>query len=89
KVYNDHSNYAEWEFVFDYSKPKQIPNPNAQGTVGTPASQLGSNPGAPLGAPIANPTNPTNNPMTTQPPPGFGSFGSGSYPTGVGTTRKQ
>jgi hypothetical protein len=65
KVYNDHTNYAEWEFVFDYSKPKQIPNPNAQGTVGTPASQLGSNPGSPLGQPL---TTPGMNPLAPAPP---------------------
>jgi uncharacterized membrane protein YgcG len=51
--YNDHSNYAEWEFIFDPQKVKQIPNPNAQGLAGTPASQLGntqgtSQPGQPV-----------------------------------------
>jgi hypothetical protein len=42
KVYNDHSLYAEWEFIFDPAKQKQIPNPNAQGAGGTPASQMGT-----------------------------------------------
>ena len=42
KVYNDHTLYAEWEFIFDPAKVKRIPNPNAQGAVGTPASQMGN-----------------------------------------------
>jgi uncharacterized membrane protein YgcG len=44
KVYNDHSNYGEWEFIFDPQKVKQIPNPNAQGAGanGTPANQMGT-----------------------------------------------
>jgi type II secretory pathway pseudopilin PulG len=45
KVYNDRTNYSEWEFIFDLQKVKQIPNPNAQGAVGTPAGQLGNTQG--------------------------------------------
>jgi len=44
-TYNDHSNYSEWEFIFDPQKVKQIPNPNAQGLAGTPASQMGNTQG--------------------------------------------
>src|SRR5262249_46322275 len=40
-VYNDHSNYGEWEFIFDPAKVKKIQNPSG-GTIGTPASQVGS-----------------------------------------------
>ncbi len=40
KVYNDHTLYEEWEFVFDVSKVKQIPNPNASGAGGTPADRM-------------------------------------------------
>jgi hypothetical protein len=41
KVYNDHSLYQEWEFVFDPAKVKVIPNPNvASSGMGTPASQM-------------------------------------------------
>ncbi len=36
KVYNDHTLYEEWEFIFDPAKVKQIPNPNATGAGGTP-----------------------------------------------------
>ena len=40
-VYYDHTNYSEWEFIFDPTKWHAPPNPNV-GTVGTAASQLGS-----------------------------------------------
>ena len=43
-VYNDRTNYGEWEFIFDPSKVKRIPPPNG-GTIGTPASQVGNVPG--------------------------------------------
>jgi hypothetical protein len=46
-IYNDRSNYSEWEFLFDYTKQRLPPNPNA-GTVGTPVSTMaggGSGPG--------------------------------------------
>ena len=55
-VYNDRTNYGEWEFIFDPSKVKKIQNPGG-GTVGTPANQMGSNPG----------TNPTGNPAQPSP----------------------
>jgi hypothetical protein len=48
KVYNDHTLYQEWEFIFDSAKQKQIPNPNITGVGGTPADRM--NPGQP--API-------------------------------------
>jgi type II secretory pathway pseudopilin PulG len=53
-VYNDHTNYGDWEYVFDYSKYRAPPNP-LQGAQGTPASQLGSTPGSPLGTPVGQP----------------------------------
>uniref|UniRef100_Q02D00 Type II secretion system protein n=1 Tax=Solibacter usitatus (strain Ellin6076) TaxID=234267 RepID=Q02D00_SOLUE len=66
KVYNDHSLYAEWEFIFDPQKQKQIPNPNAQGAGGTPASQMGTPAGQQQGQqPGQQPgqnTNPFGNP---------------------------
>jgi hypothetical protein len=40
-VYHDHTNYEEWEFLFDPTKIKPLPNPN-QGAVGTPVNQIGS-----------------------------------------------
>ena len=53
KVYNDRTMYAEWEFIFDPQKVKQIPNPNVQGVAGTPASQMGNMQGTgPAGTPV-------------------------------------
>ncbi|HLK48218.1 MAG TPA: hypothetical protein VKT49_08790 [Bryobacteraceae bacterium] len=56
-VYNDHSNYNEWEFIFDYTKQQPLPNPNG-GTIGTPAASLGSLPGSVpgSGSPLATPS---------------------------------
>jgi len=44
-VYNDREKYNEWEFIYDPTKEKPLPNPSGGGTVGKPASQLGSTPG--------------------------------------------
>jgi hypothetical protein len=42
-VYNDHTNYKEWEFIFDPTKWKPPANPLAgAGTNGTPAAQIGN-----------------------------------------------
>jgi hypothetical protein len=69
KSYNDHTLYAEWEFIFDPAKVKQIPNPNAQGAVGTPAGQLGNTQGMQqIGTPVGTPGS------------GLGTPGSGSTP---------
>jgi hypothetical protein len=57
-VYSDHSNYKEWEFIYDPMKDRPPPNPltgagipaaqlgntSGQSSPGTPASQLGSTP---------------------------------------------
>jgi hypothetical protein len=62
-VYNDQTNYGLWEFVFDASKVKPLPNPNGN-TVGTPAAQMGTNPGIPapqVGQPAGQQQ--TNNPF--------------------------
>jgi len=48
--YNNRSQYNEWEFVYDPTKERPLPNPNG-GTIGTPASQMGSNNFAPGPAP--------------------------------------
>jgi hypothetical protein len=50
-IYNDREKYNEWEFVYDPTKERPLPNPNGGGTVGTPASQMGSNTFAPGPAP--------------------------------------
>ncbi len=41
-VYNDHSAYNEWEFIYDPMKFAVPQNPNTGSSVGTPASQLAS-----------------------------------------------
>ena len=55
-VYNDQQNYGMWEFVFDPAKAKPLANPNGGG-IGTPASQLGSQPGTPANQ-VAQPAGP-------------------------------
>jgi hypothetical protein len=50
-VYNDREKYNEWEFVYDPTKEKPLPNPSGSGAIGTPASQMGSNALAPGTAP--------------------------------------
>jgi hypothetical protein len=55
-VYNDHTNYNEWEFIFDFSKQRPLTN-TAGTTIGTPAATLGTTgssfgtPASTLGAP--------------------------------------
>jgi hypothetical protein len=44
-IYNDHSMYNEWEFIYDPTKEKPLPNPAGGGSIGTPASQMGSQSG--------------------------------------------
>ena len=56
-VYNDHTNYKEWEFIFDPSKWRPPPNPlqnqaGPGGPNGTPASQLGSMPQGQIGTSV-------------------------------------
>ncbi len=69
-VYNDQTNYGLWEFIFDPNKIKPLHNPNSN-TVGTPAAQMGTNPGTPasqVGQPAGQqPTNPFQ-----QTGPGYG-----------------
>jgi hypothetical protein len=73
KVYNDRSLYQEWEFIYDASKPKAIPNPNATGAGGTPADRMNNNSspqtpgmGSPMGSPIGSPMgSPLGSPMTS------------------------
>jgi hypothetical protein len=74
-VYNDQTNYGLWEFIYDPNKQKPIPNPNGNGGngIGTPASQLGTNPGTPasqVGQPAGGQQQ-TNNPFQTG-GPGYG-----------------
>jgi hypothetical protein len=80
KVYNDRSMYQEWEFIFDPQKVKQIPNPNAQGAIGTPASQMGNMSGS------SQPGQPVQPSPFGQQQPGFGQQqGFGQQPSTFGT----
>jgi hypothetical protein len=71
-VYDDHTNYSQWEFVFDPTKWHAPPNPN-QGTIGTSAAQLGSSPNN-LGS---------SSPSGASPGSSFG-VGGGTFSAGVG-----
>jgi hypothetical protein len=69
KVYNDRTLYSEWEFIFDITKQKQIPNPNGQigtpaGSMGQPAGNVPGQVGAPgfNGPPMAPGTSPVGAP---------------------------
>jgi hypothetical protein len=71
-VYNDRSKYNEWEFIWDPTKAKPLPNPNGGGTVGTPAAQMGPTPsgtnpfGTGPGNPTLNPGGPASTPGAKQ-----------------------
>jgi hypothetical protein len=71
-VYADHSDYGEWEFIYDPTKFITPANPNNGGGVGTPAQQLGSSSTGP------NITNQVGTPVT--------SFAGGTGGTGAGTS---
>jgi hypothetical protein len=72
KVYNDHTNYKEWEFIYDYTKDKG-PVGAQTGANGTPAADLGTAPGAQPGqTPGTAPNQPGTSPFGTQQPGGFG-----------------
>jgi hypothetical protein len=67
-IYHDQEKYNEWEFVYDPSKERPLPNPNGSGAPGTPASQMGSTfaPGpAPGGAGATMAPAPVTTPGTT------------------------
>jgi hypothetical protein len=68
-IYNDREKYNEWEFVYDPTKERPLPNPAGGGSVGTPASQMGSTfaPGpAPGGAGATMTPTPTTTPGAKQ-----------------------
>ena len=79
-VYNNHTNYTEWEFIFDPSKQHYPPPNPLAGSVGTAASQLGSMQGSTPGTPASqigtmpgSTTGVTGNPGGTQNSP-FGTM---------------
>ena len=54
-VYNDRTNYKEWEFIFDPSKWRPPANPLSSSVpAGTPASQMGSMPQGVGGTPASS-----------------------------------
>jgi len=75
-VYNNHTNYREWEFIFDPAK-QHFPPPNpAGGVIGTPAGQLGSMQGSTPGTPASQMgTMPGSTPGSTPGTPGNSPFG--------------
>ena len=50
-VYNNHTNYGDWEYIFDFTKYRPPPNPLV-GSQGTPASQMGNMPRGTVGTPV-------------------------------------
>jgi hypothetical protein len=89
-VYADHTNYSEWEFIFDPTKWHAPPNPN-QGTIGTSAASLGTSPqnmngpgggtpGVAIGTPIGGGTSPFGGQQPGGQQPG------GQLPGGTGQT---
>jgi hypothetical protein len=76
-VYNDQSNYGDWEFVFDPTKVKPLFNPNS-GAIGQSAASMGNMPGGTPGTPVQQ--------MNGQPTPAGlnGAFGAGQQMGGFG-----
>jgi hypothetical protein len=75
KIYNEHSNYKEWEFLYDFTKDKGPVGAQGGPPNGTPASELGT----PAGQQPGQPGQPVqNSPFGQQPGGGFPSPGMGS-----------
>jgi type II secretory pathway pseudopilin PulG len=64
-IYNDREKYNEWEFVYDPTKEKPLPNPNGGGTMPMPGFQTGSNTFAPGPSPGGAGATMTPAPATT------------------------
>jgi hypothetical protein len=85
KIYNDRQNYKEWEFIFDPTKIRGVPNP-LTGAMGMPAVQLGGGgaPGQPPGTPVTGTGfNPPGSPGSGN--SGFTNSGFGSGGSGYGS----
>jgi hypothetical protein len=79
RLYNDRTNYKEWEFIYDYSKDRGPAVTAGIGSpAGTPASELGQQPGA------QQPGTPTQPGVPAAPGafPGTSPFG-GGLPAGL------
>jgi type II secretory pathway pseudopilin PulG len=73
-VYNDRTNYGEWEFIYDITKDRPVTNP-LSGSIGTPVGQMGTTPTPLQGTPGAPGT---TNPNGTASGQGTQSLGSDS-----------
>ena len=87
KIYNEHTNYKEWEFLYDYTKDEGPAGAQGGGGIGTPVNQLGTAPGQPANSNGSNQTGPgaPNSNFGTSP---FGTAPGGSSP-GFGTPAQQ
>jgi hypothetical protein len=74
-VYNDRTNYGEWEFIFDPAKMKPLFNPN-NGALGTPASQMGNMSGTQVPGQIGSPGQSSPSPFGSTPNANPSPFGS-------------
>jgi hypothetical protein len=77
KLYNDHQNYKEWEFLYDYTKDKG-PVGAQTGANGTPAADLGTKPGQTGPNPSNGPGGPQTSPFNSPQQGGFASPGMGT-----------
>jgi hypothetical protein len=84
KIYNDHSNYKEWEFLYDYTKDKGPVGAQA-GPPGTPASDLGTPAGQQAGQ-TGQPGQPGQSGLPGSQTSPFGQSPGGGFPSpGMGS----
>ena len=82
-VYNERKKYNEWEFVYDQSKDKGLAGvTRGGGAPGTPAGQMGSMPGSPVGGQQAGGTFGGSSFGNS----GASPFGSSSFGSGTGSS---
>jgi type II secretory pathway pseudopilin PulG len=77
-VYADHSDYGEWEFIYDPTKFVMPPNPNTGSGPGSPAQQLGSSTTGP------NIMNQVGTPVTSLPGANSGANGASGFGASAG-----
>jgi hypothetical protein len=83
-VYNERKKYNEWEFVYDQSKDKGLAGvTRGGGAPGTPAGQMGSMPGSPVGGQQAGGNTFGGGSFGSS---GSSPFGSSSFGSGTGSS---
>jgi len=83
-VYNDQTNYGDWEFIFDPAKVRPVFNP-VTGAVGVPAASMGTMPGGTPGTPVQQMQTPNGVQPAGMTPAGLnGGFGAGQPMGGFG-----